>query len=403
MSDFFQNGVITTLHRLGNEPLEAIEARLQAFRAANRVGLVIPCLISELDGPAIGPIVQSLTKAGYLEEIVVAIGRADRRQFEEAKRFFSPLGHRVRLIWIEGSKLQGFIRELSRSGLDIGGPGKGRATWLSIGYVLARGRSSVIALHDADILTYDRWILARLCYPLVDPNLGYEYAKGYYSRVTDRLHGRVTRLFVTPLVRALMSLSGPLPFLEYLDSFRYPLSGEFAMQADLARSVRIPGDWGLEVGMLAEVYRNSSLRRVCQVDVANTYDHKHQALSEGDASAGLHRMARDIAKSLLRTLAMEGLVFGEGFYTTLSVAYVRTAQDTVRAYYDDAAVNGLQFDRHAETRAVEVFTQALGLACSEFRENPLGVIGLPNWNRITAAIPDFLERYREAIDADNDG
>jgi glucosyl-3-phosphoglycerate synthase len=402
MSDFFQNGVITTLHRLGNQPLEAIESRLQAFRSANRVGLVIPCLVSELQGPAIGPIVRALVEIGYLEEIVIALGRADRRQFEEARRFFAPLGPRARLIWIEGAKIQGFIRELKEHGLDIGGPGKGRATWLSLGDVLARGRSTVIALHDADILTYDRWILARLCYPLADPSLGYEYSKGYYSRVTDRLHGRVTRLFLTPLVRALMTLAGPLPFLDYIDSFRYPLAGEFAMHADLARSVRIPGDWGLEVGMLAEVYRNSSLRRVCQVDVADTYDHKHQELSEEDASAGLHRMARDIAKALLRTLAMEGVVFGEGFYTTLRVAYARTAQDTVRAYNDDAAVNGLLFDRHAETRAVEVFAQALGLASAEFHSDPLGVSGLPNWNRITAAIPDFLERYQDAIDADNE-
>ncbi len=403
MSDFFQNGVITTLHRLGQETLESLEGRLQSFRSVNRVGLVIPCLVSELEGPALGPIVRELAKIPYLEEIVVALGRADRRQYEGAKKFFAPLGERGRILWIEGSKVQRFIRELSDAELDIGAPGKGRATWLALGYVLARGRSTAVALHDADILTYDRWILARLCYPLVDPNLGYEYAKGYYSRVTDRLHGRVTRLFLTPLVRALISLAGPLPFLKYIDSFRYPLAGEFAMQADLARSVRIPGDWGLEVGMLAEVYRNSSLRRVCQVDVATTYDHKHQILSEGDANAGLHRMARDIAKSLLRTLAMEGLVFGEGFYTTLRVAYVRTAQDTVRAYNDDAAINGLHFDRHSETRAVEVFTQALGLACTEFAANPFGVSGLPNWNRITAAIPDFLDRYRDAIDEDNAG
>ena len=64
--------------------------------------------------------------------------------------------------------------------------------------------------------------------------------------------------------------------------------------------------------MLAEVYRNASVRRVCQVDIAETYEHKHQSLSQDDSSAGLNRMARDICKSLLRTLAMEGVVFGAG-------------------------------------------------------------------------------------------
>lgn len=401
MSDFFQNGVVTTLHRLGREGLDSLETRLEAYRSVNRVALVIPCLISELDGPAIGPIVRELANARYIEEIVIPIGRADRRQFEAARRFFAPLGSKARLLWIEGARMQGFIRELADNGLEIGPPGKGRATWFALGYVLSRGRSTVIALHDADIVTYSRWIPARLCYPLVDPNLGYEYSKGYYSRVTDRLHGRVTRLFLTPLVRALTTLAGPIRFLEYMDSFRYALAGEFAMQADLARSVRIPGDWGLEVGMLAEVYRNSSLRRVCQVDVADVYDHKHQTLSEDDASAGLHRMARDIAKALLRTLAMEGLVFGDGFFTSLRVAYGRTAQDAVRSYHDDAVVNALKFDRHSETRTVEVFTKALGTACAEFQIDPFGANALPNWNRVTAAIPDFLGNYREAIDAEN--
>ncbi len=304
-------------------------------------------------------------------------------------------------IWIEGERVQDFIRLLLDNRLDIGPPGKGRATWLSIGYVLAGNRSKAIALHDADIVSFDRSLVGRLCYPLVHPSLGYEYSKGYYARVTDRLHGRVTRLFLTPLVRSLIQVVGSVPFLRYLDSFRYPLSGEFAMHADLARYVRIPGDWGLEIGMLAEVYRNTSLRRVCQVDVAENYEHKHQALSQDDASGGLNRMSGDICKSVLRTLAMEGVVFGPGFYTTLKVTYLRHAQDAIRSYHDDAVTNGLLFDRHSETMAVEVFLNALERGCEEFERAPLALTGLPNWNRVTSAIPDFLPRYREAIDADN--
>ncbi|OGF03891.1 MAG: glycosyl transferase [Candidatus Eisenbacteria bacterium RBG_16_71_46] len=401
MSDYFQNGVVTTLHRLGCQELAEMEARLVEHAESNRVALVIPCLVSELQGPALGGIVAQLAQVSYLEEIVIALGRADRRQFEDARRFFAPLGSRCRLLWIEGPRMQEFIRLLAENDLEIGPPGKGRASWLAIGYVLAGERCRVIALHDADILTYDRSLLGRLCYPLVDSSLGYEYAKGYYCRVTDRLHGRVTRLFVTPLVRAMIQLVGAVPFLRYIDSFRYPLAGEFAMHDGLARSVRIPGDWGLEMGMLAEVYRNTSLRRVCQVDVADNYDHKHQPLSPSDASTGLNRMARDICKSLLRTLAMEGVVFGSGFYTTLKVTYLRTAQDAVRSYHDDAVINGLKFDRHSETQAVEMFTRALAHASEEFEQDPLAFPGLPNWNRITAAIPDVLERYRAAVDADS--
>ena len=398
MSDFFQNGTITTLHHLGQEPVERLEQRITAMVRHNPIALVIPCLISELDGNALPGIVRHLQDVNYLEEIVVAIGRADRHQFEHAQKFFAPLGSRCRLIWIEGPEVQECIRQLTDNGLDIGSPGKGRATWLSLGYVLARGRSRIIALHDADILTYDRQLLARLCYPLADQSLGYEYAKGYYSRVTDRLHGRVTRLFLTPLIRALNQLIGPLPLLQYLDSFRYPLAGEFVMHADLARSVRIPGDWGLEVGMLYEVYRNTSVRRVCQVDVADNYDHKHQAMSPEDASTGLNRMAREIAKTLLRTLTMEGVVLTPGFFTTMRVVYLKTAQDAVRAYHDVASLNGLRFDRHAETLAVEMFSRALARASEEFERDPLAYVGLPNWNRVTAAIPEFLDVYGRAVD-----
>jgi glucosyl-3-phosphoglycerate synthase len=401
MSDFFQNGVITTLHRLGRGAPEHLAVELREHSRVNPISLIIPCLITELERPAIGTIVKELTQVDYLDEIVVAIGRADRRQFERARRFFAPLGARCRLLWIEGDAVQGLIRLLLENRLDIGPPGKGRASWLSLGYVLAGNRSKAVALHDADIATYDRGMLSRLCYPLVNPSLGYEYSKGYYARVTDRMYGRVTRLFLTPLVRSLILLVGSVPFLRYLDSFRYPLSGEFAMQTDLARYVRIPGDWGLEIGILAEIYRNTSLRRVCQVDLAESYEHKHQALSQDDAAAGLNRMAGDICKSVLRTLATEGVVFGQGFYTTLKMAYLRSAQDAVRSYHDDAVINGLLFDRHAETLAVEVFVSALERGCEEFERDPLAMPGLPNWNRVTSAIPDFLPRYREAIDGDN--
>jgi glucosyl-3-phosphoglycerate synthase len=399
MADFFQNGIITTLHRLGCEPLEQLEARLEYHARSQPVALVLPCLITELEAPALREIVRQLARVRYFEQIVIALGRADRGQFEDALRFFAPLGSACRVLWIESPEVQACIQLLAENGLDIGGPGKGRATWLSFGYVLACNRARVIALHDCDITTYDRSLPARLCYPLVDPNLGYEYAKGYYARVTDRLHGRVTRLFLTPLLRALEQLVGYIPLLAYLDSFRYPLAGEFALRADLARSVRIPGDWGLEIGMLYEVYRNTSIRRVCQVDLADNYDHKHQLLSPEDASAGLNRMARDITKTLLRTLAMEGVVFGTGFFTTLRVAYLRTAQEAVRAYHDDSAINGLFYDRHAESAAVEMFTRALSRAAEEFIQDPMVYAGLPNWNRVGSAIPDFLERYRAAVEA----
>jgi glucosyl-3-phosphoglycerate synthase len=260
------------------------------------------------------------------------------------------------------------------------------------------GRAKNIALHDCDITTYSRELLARLCYPLVHPAFSYEFCKGYYSRVSDRMHGRVTRLLVTPLLRSLEALLGYLPFLVYMDSFRYPLAGEFSMDVDLARINRVPSDWGLEVGTLAEVYRNCSLKRVCQVELCENYDHKHQSLSLGNPDSGLMKMSIDISKSIFRMLSSEGVVFSAGFLKTLRVAYLRTAQDSIVHYDADAAINHLEFDRHEEGLAVEAFARAIEIAGDEFYEDPLSDKPIPNWNRVISAIPDFLEKIHEAVE-----
>jgi glucosyl-3-phosphoglycerate synthase len=173
------------------------------------------------------------------------------------------------------------------------------------------------------------------------------------------------------------------------------------MITDVARVNRIPWDWGLEVGSLAEVYRNYSPRRVCQVDIAENYDHKHQILSENDPEKGLLKMTIDICKSIFRTLASEGSVFSEGFFKSLSVAYLRQAEDTILRYEADAAINGLEFDRHEEAKAVEAFTRGIILAAQAFMENPMGTPLIPNWNRVISAIPGILDMLKKAVDEDN--
>jgi glucosyl-3-phosphoglycerate synthase len=205
---------------------------------------------------------------------------------------------------------------------------------------------------------------------------------------------------MTPLLRALRAVLGTIPLLEYLDSFRYPLAGECSMTIDQARINRIPADWGLEVGVLTEVYRNCSLKRICQVELTDNYDHKHQDLSAQDATRGLHRMVVDIASSLIRNLASYGVEFDAGFLNTLIAAYVRTAQDAIGSYEDDAALNGLDFDRHEEERAVETFTRALRAAGLGFVRDPMGAPQIPNWSRVSSALPGFLDELREAVEAD---
>ncbi|MCK5710316.1 MAG: glycosyl transferase, partial [Deltaproteobacteria bacterium] len=374
---------------------------LNEFSQSRPIALVLPCLYSELQRVALKNILENLKDIAYLNEIVVTIGRADEDQFKHAQEYFSVLPQNYKLIWDDGEKIQSLFNLLKENGLDVGEPGKGRAAWIAYGYELAREESEVIALHDCDVLTYNRELLARLCYPLANPNMDYEFCKGYYPRVTDRLYGRVTRLFISPIIRALKKIVGHMPFLVYLDSFRYPLAGEFSMKTDLARINRIPADWGLEVGSLAEVFRNVSMKRICQVDLADNYEHKHQDVSAHDADSGLLKMCTDISTSLFTTLSSEGVQFSDSLFNTLYVTYLRIAQDSIKMYHDDAAINGLFFDRHAEGLAVETFVQGIRIASQKFLEDPLGSPLIPNWSRVTSAIPDFLDQLEVAVEEDN--
>jgi glucosyl-3-phosphoglycerate synthase len=400
MADFYQTGLVTTLHRLSPGCLERIERDLTKFSKTLPIGLVLPALYSEFESPATAAIIAELAKVRYLKHVVVTLGRATFAEYQQARNFFDGFPTPVTVLWIDGERMQRLFALLDQNGLSAGADGKGRSCWMAYGYLLARDECEVIALHDCDILNYRRDLLARLCYPVAHPNLGFEFCKGYYARVNKGMHGRVTRLFMVPLIRAMESMAPGSPFLRYLDSFRYPLAGEFAMRINLARVNRIPGDWGLEVGVLSEVHRNCSPARTCQVDLADNYEHKHQALSPDDPSKGLRRMACDVAKSLFRTLAGEGEVITQDHFRSLQVRYVRLAEDTINRYYADAMLNGLDFDRHSEELAVATFAKSLRQAAEEFIEDPLGLPLIPNWNRVIAALPDFFEQLLAAVEED---
>ena len=220
-------------------------------------------------------------------------------------------------------------RRWPRRGCTPASPGKGRACWLAIGQVLAEERAAYIAFQDADVVNFSRAMLARLVLPAVEPTVDFDFVKAYYARVSDRLHGRVTRLLLTPLLAAFTRLIGQDPYIRYLSSFRYALSGEFAIKSDLAERMRLPCDWGLEIVTLFEALRHRAAGRICQVEIAERYDHKHQALSADDPSRGLNRMARDVVKHLLRTLAAAGVNLAPGVLMSLLAAYQREAEDAV--------------------------------------------------------------------------
>ena len=64
-------------------------------------------------------------------------------------------------------------------------------------------------------------------------------------------------------------------------------------------------------------------------------------------------------------------------------------------------INSLSFDRHEEETAVATFARGLKIAGEQYLENPTGAPLIPNWNRITSAIPDFLDMLHEAVEQDS--
>ena len=392
--DFYQQGT-TTLHDM--QPERRGHARALVAKHANDrpPALLLPMLASEMDRGALLGIRAGLSKADFLNEVVIALGTEHEADVARARRLFSDLPVRTTILWCEGPEVKETLTGLAEKGFDLTQySGKGLAVWLGLG-VASEGNYG-IALHDADIEHYDPKILHRLLLPITVPEMDFFFAKGYYARLTDeRMFGRVTRLFLWPFLDALdMSLDKKSPLLRYLRSFRYPLSGEMAITADLARNIRIPTDWGLEIGILGEVYRNAAPKRHCQVDLG-VYSHKHSDIGK-NRSEGLQRMALDIATSVYRLLAAtEGHRITPDFLTTLQVAYRREAQDAVRKYAMDSLANGLQYDRHGEELFVERIEPLLRDAGHLFRQEPSkDLIG--EWLRAISADATAPSRIRPA-------
>ncbi|MEA2110270.1 MAG: glycosyl transferase [Pseudomonadota bacterium] len=403
MSDFIQNRKITNLQMINKRALDDIESEIEVFSYDRKITLLLPSLYSEFTGEAMPRIVKMLETVPYVHRLVLSLDRASEKEFEAVKKLFSGFDYDVQIIWQDSPRIRALYDYLEKRQFYIGYQGKGRGVWFAIGYILAKKDTKVIALHDCDIVNYDRGLLARLVYPLVNPSLVYEFSKGYYSRVSNcQLYGRVTRLYLTPMLQALKEMFGARDFFEFLESFRYILSGEFAMRTDMAAKVRITPDWGLEITTLGEVYNLATPVRVCQVELLANYEHKHQELKKGqDSESGLSKMVIDITRALFRILAQDGLVFTPAVVRSLRVTYINFARVNIEKYDALAKLNGLRFERHEEISAVEQFSTALTMASERFMEDPIGTPLMPGWHRVISAESDFGNRMIEVIEAEN--
>ena len=399
MSDFSQNGIVSTLHDFKIKSTSTIESELSKFSKQRKMELILPCLYSELEGSALPKIVEEISKTKYLDHIIIGLDKANETQAKKAWKFFKKLKSPFSILWNDGPNLKKLDQELKKNNLAPSELGKGRNVWYCIGMCIARDSARSVALHDCDIKTYDRRMLAKLFYPVVNPLFNFEFCKGYYPRVYgNKISGRACRLLVTPLIKSLKKILGDNEYLDFMDAFKYPLAGECSFRKRILRDLKIPSDWGLEIGILSEMYRNYRNSKICQIDIADQYEHKHQELSELDINKGLSKMSIDISKTFIRKLATQGEIFSKETFRTLKATYLRTALDYIEIYKKDSIINNIRYDEHTEEKAVEVFSENIMKAGEIYLGLPLDTPFIPTWNRIESAKPDFLQKLKKAVD-----
>ena len=348
-------------------------------------------------------IIAELSQCSYLHYVIVAFYGENKEQYIDAYRRLRTLPQTVLPMWCNGPRVKQLFEQLREepNSIDVSDfpEGKGLSVWKALG--IATLLVDYICLHDADILTFDRTYPAKLLFPLLK-NYGITYSKAYYARLYQKhFMGRVVRLWVLPLLSALQEVHPGSDLLRFLRGFRYPLSGEFAITSDMVMNLQIPAHWGLEIGMLAEVYRNVVTQRVSQVDLG-LFDHKHQKVGQSD-DEGLRKMCRDIVHVLFAALQREEhIIVTSEYLATLTELYKATAKRLVHSYAIDAAFNGFPHERAAEEALVDQFLEVLKNFQNEFATGELKLLcqSLPNWRRVNAIDINFRKHLLEAVYAD---
>lgn len=188
MADFVQHGLITTLHDLGDVSRERLESLLDRATRHDKIGLVLPVTAADMRADPFAHIVSELQNVSYVDQIVVALGVApDESDYHATRQAVAALGEKACVLWTDGPRVSELYDKLNDEGLNVSVPGKGRSVWTAFGYLLADPHLKAFALHDCDIVNYDRQMLARLCLPMVHPGLNFEFCKAFYARTTDRL------------------------------------------------------------------------------------------------------------------------------------------------------------------------------------------------------------------------
>ena len=209
--------------------------------------------------------------------------------------------------------------------------GKGDAMWRA----LSVARGDIVMFADADSDDFMAHFVYGVLGPLLaDPKL--QFVKGAFRRPFKQGEekvldggGRVTELTAKPLINL---------FYPQLAGFVQPLAGEFAARRELLARIPFFTGYGVEIGMLIDVYDQVGLDAMAQVDLG-TRQNRHQTLGS------LSRMSSVV----LRTVAArEGVALRGGDLDSANLDGTTTGQweqpDTY--LHAIATEEGLRLDEH---------------------------------------------------------
>lgn len=164
--------------------------------------------------------------------------------------------------------------------------GKGEALWKSLSVL----RGDLIAWIDTDIVN----IHPRFVYGILGPLIRESrlmYVKGFYQRplrlgrgIEARGGGRVTELVARPMINL---------FYPELSGLAQPLAGEYAGRRQALERVPFFAGYGVETGLLIDIYALYGLNAIGQVDLEERI-HRNQSLM------ALSKMAFEIIQVMMQ-------------------------------------------------------------------------------------------------------
>jgi glucosyl-3-phosphoglycerate synthase len=165
--------------------------------------------------------------------------------------------------------------------------------------------------------------------------------------------------------------------------------------------IQFPSDWGIEVGLLGEIYRLVRESRICQIELTSRYDHKHQVVGSQNEK-GLFKMASDIARTFFTHLASNGVSLNTEVFRTIRLTYLKHAREMVGMYESLAEMyeRRITFDFHEELKTVELFAGAIDSGVVDFCDQHYGSPLIPDWKRVESAIDGILPDLLRAVEED---